>query len=523
MESTSEALLFAAASPKPSLRRFVLYALRPPRLRTHDARDSRGATQTELFFDLVIALPWGALVDTEVSKTYHPIAVAAIFNGWLGWAFFNTRYDTDSATARFSAVLAMTGFTAMGFGVRCVAVSTSELNCDDDQFYPVTALFILGYVAVRAVLWLNYAAVYCALPARGTSDRITVRGLLTGFGSALACCGAAVAMTGSHNQDGRLALFVCALGLDYLTPFLLIPFQPSIRIHHMLGRFGRFLLICVNSTVLVPLLQSARLEDDDSVSLFSPMIALWPPFCLVQLHSAPIGGLASSRERVEHFHRSYEGTTLRKLRIYAFFYSHLPLSLLISALFTRMRPWNQLSGPAGDKVLWAGVLLCLAAQHVLVSVHDNAKRALSRAATAMLLLALALADRCWAPEAVDPANAPPAAPPTAALDWNELDWSLCNPAVSSILLCGVLLLDVFVDAFLSFQEAEKKAAVEGAAAEAVDAAALSCQGRAARLLDPAARGDSGLLDGMLARASQQSLRCETPEALANELEEYEQE
>lgn len=463
--SQGDTLLSQASVPRFSLcRRFILYAMRPPRLRTLDARDSRGATQTELFFDLVLALPWGALVDSsslsypKQADTQHIIAVTALFNGWIGWAFFNTRYDTDSATARFSAILVMTGFTAMGFGVRCIAQSASVLICDDDEAHNVNVLFILGYVTVRGVLWLNYVVVWCSLPSQHTADSISVRGFLTGFGASLVLCGLAAALNAPEQEDARLVCFLMSLMVDVATPFVLIPYQPAIRIHHMLGRFGRFLLVCVNSTVLMPLLQSARLENDTSVSILSPLIALWPPFCLVQLHSAPIGGLAASRERVEHFHRSYEGTTLRKLRIYAFFYSHLPLTMLVSALFTKLEPWDALSGPAGDKVLWAGVLLCLAAQHVLVSVRANAKRALSRAAVAVVMLGLAFADPCFAPSERPtmappmPPNAPPR-PPTGIIDW-PLSWSLCSPAFSSFVLCLVLVLDVLADAYLSFVDME---------------------------------------------------------------------
>ena len=42
---------------------------------------------------------------------------------------------------------------------------------------------------------------------------------------------------------------MCALVLDTFTPLVLIAHQPPVHIQHMLSRFGRFLLINVNSTV----------------------------------------------------------------------------------------------------------------------------------------------------------------------------------------------------------------------------------------------------------------------------------
>ena len=467
--------------PQPTFWRFILYAIRPPRLRAHGGLSSRGATQTELFFDLVLALPWGALVDSPTrrnpssSDTWHIIAVAAIFNGWMGWTFFNTRYDTDSATARISAILGMTGFTAMAFGVRCTSNDDSVLVCDDSESHSVSSIFILGYGAVRSVLWINYLAVYCALPSKRSSqysspDSITVKGMLIGFGFSLLCCFVASGLRNPKDADARFCLFVTAVVVDFVTPFVLIPYMPAIRIHHLMGRFGRFLLICVNASVVVPLLEKPL--HVGRVNLFSPLLALWPPFCLIQLHSAPIGGLLTS-SRVEHFHRSYEGTTIRKIRIYGFFYLHLPLTVFISALFTRMPPWDLVSGPSGDKAIWACVLLILAAQHVLVSTQ-NRTHALCRGFGALLLLTLAFADSCFAlPMQPTPQKLqsgppmmpwPPASPPSSEetqLPWGDLKLSLCNPAFSTIVICAVLLFEVLVDAFLGYRQAETEK-VEGA-------------------------------------------------------------
>jgi hypothetical protein len=479
----------AVVPPQPTFWRFILYAIRPPRLRAHDGLSSRGATQTELFFDLVLALPWGALVDSPTrrnpssSDTWHILAVAAIFNGWMGRTFFNTRYDTDSATARISAILGMTGFTAMAFGVRCTSNDDSVLVCDDNELHSVSSIFILGYGAVRSVLWINYLAVYCALPSKRSNqysspDSITVKGMLTGFGFSLLCCFLASGLRKPKDADARFCLFLTAVVVDFVTPFVLIPYMPAIRIHHLMGRFGRFLLICVNASVVAPLLEMPL--HGGRVNLFSPLLALWPPFCLIQLHSAPIGGLLTS-SRVEHFHRSYEGTTIRKIRIYGFFYLHLPLTLLISALFTRMPPWDRVSGPSGDKAIWACLLLILAAQHVLVSTQ-NMTHALCRGFGALLLLTLAFADSCFAlpvqptpdttPDTtpVKPKSGPPmmpwppASPPIAEklLPWGDLELSLCNPAFSMLVICAVLLFEVFVDAFLGFRQAETEKVEEGA-------------------------------------------------------------
>jgi hypothetical protein len=172
--------------------------------------------------------------------------------------------------------------------------------------------------------------------------------------------------------------------------------------------------------------------------------------------------------------------------VYAFFYSHLPLTLLVSALFTQMPPWDRLSGPAGDRILWAGVLLCLAAQQILVSTGHNTKRALSRAVAAALLVLLALVDQCFdlpaeaIAVATPPATplAPPLAPPSAPPPHPSI-WSLCEPKTSSFVMCVVLLCDVCVDAYLSFADAERHAeqasTAEGHGRESMREASTSCQ------------------------------------------------
>jgi hypothetical protein len=59
---------------------------------------------------------------------------------------------------------------------------------------------------------------------------------------------------------------------------------------------------------------------------------------------------------------------------------------------------------------------------------------------------------------------PPASPPIAEklLPWGDLELSLCNPAFSMLVICAVLLFEVFVDAFLGFRQAETEKVEEGA-------------------------------------------------------------
>ena len=221
---------------------------------------------------------------------------------------------------------------------------------------------------------------------------------------------------------------------------------------------------------------------------------------------------------------------LRKLRIYGFFYLHLPLSVLISALFTRMYPWDALSGPAGDKLLWSGLLLTLAAQHVLVSVGANSKRALSRAAAALLLVALALADRCFdvdEPRTDNDLGAPPSSPPLPAAPptppqqnlFAEFRWSLCDPALSSMVLCVALLLDVICDAFLGFEQVERAAAAAaGGGGMPDDGSCQSCCSLETRLESrcaTATRGADGIDDSIGDNDGPAEIACAAGEPAAS--------
>ena len=65
--------------------------------------------------------------------------------------------------------------------------------------------------------------------------------------------------------------------------------------------------------------------------------------------------------------------------------------------------------------------------------------------------------RSLSPLARESTLADPLQPPTNVfIDWPVV-WSLCDPAFSSILLCGVLLLDVVTDAYLNFVETAQHA------------------------------------------------------------------
>jgi hypothetical protein len=80
----------------------------------------RGATPTELYFDLVYFMPLQRLSTRALGWDNvfdFWLYYVAIFNAWLGQAFFNNRFDTDDLLARVFALMKMTCVVGMAAGV----------------------------------------------------------------------------------------------------------------------------------------------------------------------------------------------------------------------------------------------------------------------------------------------------------------------------------------------------------------------------------------------------------------------
>ena len=69
---------------------------------------------------------------------------AAIFNAWIGQAFFNNRFDTDDGVAKLFALAKMTCVVGMAAGV------PRDINTDGGE------LFVVSYCMLRFLLIVEY-------------------------------------------------------------------------------------------------------------------------------------------------------------------------------------------------------------------------------------------------------------------------------------------------------------------------------------------------------------------------------
>mmetsp|Transcript_49740 Transcript_49740/g.82547 ORF Transcript_49740/g.82547 Transcript_49740/m.82547 type:complete len:499 (-) Transcript_49740:115-1611(-) len=326
--------------------------LRPPELHAELRSDGarlttghRGATSTELYFDLVYFMPmqrlsrraldWDNLCDFWL---YY----LAIFNAWLGQTFFNNRFDTDDLLAKTFALAKMTCVVGMAAGV------PTDVDSEGGD------LFIASYCVLRLMLVVEYVRTAKHVPeARALCMRFALC-----FSSGVAVWIAALLMRRYTSFAVAVVFWICGACIEYLTPFLLLERMLPLHHSHMIERLCLYTVLSTSVSMMVH--NDAILDEYESLRLHGSLsisdvlrfgcccfLGLATPFSILVLYARGIPRLPtwprhskSSPLTVEHSEQPRMSLAARcdedaaaprnsmpqKLRAYTFIYLHLPFT-----------------------------------------------------------------------------------------------------------------------------------------------------------------------------------------------------
>jgi low temperature requirement protein LtrA len=214
--------------------RRALDVLRPSR--QPDLAEERHATWLELFFDLVFVLALSAItarLDVDGLPTWTQIVAAlGLFGlvqwGWVGQAFYDTRYDPDDVPHRLLVLLAAAGATTVALGTRDV---------------PASIELPVGYLVLRGALLVMYLRVLA-------SDRAlkeVVFTYLTGFSIGWLLWLASLWVP----TQIRPVLWITAVVIEMCTPWLGRRWLLRHPVHrsHLPERIGQFIIILLGATL----------------------------------------------------------------------------------------------------------------------------------------------------------------------------------------------------------------------------------------------------------------------------------
>ena len=277
------------------------------------AEDARHATFAELFYDLVFFLPLHRLglrstnADDAADYIFY---FAAIFNAWVGEAFWHTRFDNDDTLVHIFTLLCIVGVYGMAAGV----------------VRDGSNIFSGSYALVRLLLILKYARTASHLPAARSVCLKFIACFSFGVCFWVASCFV-------DDSAAKWTLLLLGISVDYASPFLLLRSLPPIHKSHMPERCSLW-VVMISSVFVLDFLDDALgadVMDERSggedirahfLSCARVVGAISIPFSFLMLYSFKARyNLTSSA--LDSF--VYEGLG-GKLRIYALIYWHMVLT-----------------------------------------------------------------------------------------------------------------------------------------------------------------------------------------------------
>jgi low temperature requirement protein LtrA len=243
--------------------------------RDHDSGEGQRATTLELFFDLVFVF-----AVTQVSHlllenlTFEGAAQAlfALLVVWWAWNYttwVTNELDPDSFVVRLVLIGVMLASLVMAVAI-------------PEAFGSRALLFVGAYVTIQVG---RHTFLAFAASGPGTLERARAERILTWFVvSAVFWLAGGVA-----DGDGRTALWLIALAIDYTAPLVLywLPFRPrlsgstwEVETAHFAERFQLFMIIALGETIIITGATTAALDLDAAVVTafglaFLSTAALW--------------------------------------------------------------------------------------------------------------------------------------------------------------------------------------------------------------------------------------------------------
>jgi len=263
-------------------------------------REHRAGTYTELFLDLVFAIPLACLTLTTPTSANFYVFIAqylAVVNSWLAEAWFNSRFDTDDLIVRLMTLIRVMSICEMAYGI---------------QHESGTHLAI-GYITMHFVLIVQYGR------AATNSESFNVQRLCLGHVAGLSSSVVLwlAALWTAHGM--QYALFLIGLLIDILTPFVLLRIVIPVHPHHMPARLAAYTIIVISvmtSIGTAHIISSTRTTGWRHM----PCIALIGvlPFSMMTLYTNVIGVPVG----MDNFFNSIWD----RVTTYCYFYLHIPFT-----------------------------------------------------------------------------------------------------------------------------------------------------------------------------------------------------
>ncbi len=212
--------------------------IRPPKFCRFNETKEKKTTWTELFYDLVFVFAItviGGRLNQNVSILGVIEFVAlfiAVWWSWIGYTFYNDRFDTDDVFHRVMTLLNMLGVAAMA--ILAHQVFRGEFNG-----------FVIAYMFVRFLIMISFyrAGVYVK-KAKDMTDRYVL-----GYTLELIILGIGVLVQDVYL---KLAIWGCAGILHFLIPFVSLGKSRDLPFNslHLRERFGLFTIILLGETLV---------------------------------------------------------------------------------------------------------------------------------------------------------------------------------------------------------------------------------------------------------------------------------
>lgn len=200
-----------------------------------DAADEHAVTPLELFFDLALVFAVTQVTSLLVHDPTWPgvlrgmLVLAALWWAWSGYAWLTSAVDVDEGGVRLAMLAAMAAMLIVGLAV-------------PDAFGDDGVLFGVAYLAVRVLHLIVYAAV-----GRGDRD---LRLALLRIAPTELTAGVLLVGAGAFEGNVRLALWILAVGVDYVGPFLADLRGWYIAPEHFAERHGLVMLVALGESVI---------------------------------------------------------------------------------------------------------------------------------------------------------------------------------------------------------------------------------------------------------------------------------
>jgi low temperature requirement protein LtrA len=268
----------------------------------------RRATWFELFFDLVFVAAVAQL-SSAFAASYDlggalrfVLAFLVLWWAWLGHTFHASRFDEDRPDQRALGMAAILAVVLIGYGA-------------GDAFGARGWAFAAGLAAFKALLVVAYVREHRRPYARGL---VRTYGILYALQAVLWASSLAVA------GSPRLGLWLAALAVDFVTPFLVAPHTHGVPPHpeHLPERFGLFTIILLGESVAAAIHGLDHAAPPRVESIVVVVSAALVAFLFWTGYFERARGVAE-----RHVAHADAG---RRLRLWA--YGHIPLYLGVAGL-----------------------------------------------------------------------------------------------------------------------------------------------------------------------------------------------